>query len=214
MTRGRFIAFEGGEGSGKTTQITKLACTLSDQGIEVITTREPGGTDGGEDIRDLLKKGHHARWDGISEALLLYAARHDHAEKLIKPALQKGTWVLCDRFSDSSFAYQGFGRGIGLEKIESLHHLILGDFFPDLTFVFDIEPKDSHARAQKRQQYRQESDRLDDLPLDFHERVYGGYMAIAEKYAHRCKKVDATASIDALHSEIFEHLKDHFGFDF
>lgn len=212
MQKGRFIAFEGGEGSGKTTQIKILERHLSSYGVPILITREPGGSDGGEDIRKLLKKGDKGRWDGISEALLLYAARHDHVEKTIKPALAQGTWVLCDRFSDSSFAYQGFGRELGLETLEKLHALALGDFFPDLTFIFDIPAKDSYERVLKRQRRRpgHAHDRFDNMEMHFHERVYKGYQEIAKKYAHRCMVVPANVSIDSVQEKILQGLRDKF----
>ena len=210
-TQGRFIAFEGCEGSGKTTQIKILARALISQGIDVLVTREPGGSNGGEDIRHLLKNGHDNRWDGLSEALLLYAARHDHVEKLIKPALEKGTWVLCDRFSDSSFAYQGFGRNLGLACMEKLHALVLGDFFPDITLIFDISPQESYERVlRRRNRPGNKSDRFDDMAIHFHERVYEGYKVIAEKYAHRCTIIPAETSIEKVQESILETLREKF----
>ena len=209
--RGHFIVFEGGEGSGKTTQIKILAKSLRSLGLDVLITREPGGSPGGEDIRTLLKQGESARWDGVSEALLLYAGRHDHVEKTIKPALEKGTWILCDRFSDSSFAYQGFGRGLGLDHMEKLHALALGDFFPDLTFIFDIDPKESHARVLRRRgKNGKTGDRFDDMEIQFHQRVYEGYKAIAEKYAHRCKVVPAHIPIDKVQEKILQGIREKF----
>jgi dTMP kinase len=209
---GRFIAFEGGEGAGKTTQIALLEQSLYEKGIRSLITREPGGTAGGEDIRSLLKKGEQSRWDGLSEALLLYAARHDHAEKLIKPTIEKGLWVLCDRFSDSSFAYQGFGRSLGLERLEQLHHLALGNFFPDLTFIFDISPEESYERVLKRQKRtKNRKDRFDDMHMDFHRRIYEGYREIAEKYKDRCVLVSANTSIDALQKVILDAIEERFG---
>ena len=213
MTKGHFIAFEGGEGAGKTTQIKLLSKALRKAGHRVFITREPGGSEGGEDVRTLLKQGDKARWDGMSEALLLYAARHDHAEKVIKPLTEKGTWVLCDRFSDSSFAYQGFGRQVGLEKIEALHQIALGDFFPDLTFIFDIPSEESYKRVLGRQKRRNMSaDRFDDMEMDFHNRVYKGYMTIAQKYAHRCATIHAHDSIENVHDAILKALAEKFTF--
>lgn len=209
--RGYFIAFEGGEGSGKTTQIKILSKSLRSLGVDVLVTREPGGSPGGEDVRNLLKNGDQARWDGVSEAMLLYAGRHDHVEKTIKPALKNGTWVLCDRFSDSSFAYQGFGRSLGLDHMERLHALALGDFFPDLTFIFDIDPKDSYARVLRRRGKRGHTgDRFDDMDMHFHEQVYAGYKAIAEKYAHRCCVVPANIPIDKVQEKILQGIREKF----
>jgi dTMP kinase len=213
---GRFIAFEGCEGSGKTTQIKILSKTLTTMGVPFIVTREPGGTPGGEDIRTLLKQGDENRWGGLSEALLLYAARHDHVEKVIKPAVKNGTWVLCDRFSDSSFAYQGFGRELGLEVMEKLHTLVLGDFFPDLTLIFDAPPKDTYKRVLRRRNRSsldssKIGDRFDDMAMSFHERVYEGYHKIAEKYASRCAIIQASDSIDAVQKKISQALFERLG---
>ncbi len=209
--KGQFIAFEGCEGSGKTTQIKLLTKILVSKGFDVLATREPGGSPGGEDVRTLLKQGHENRWDGLSEALLLYAARHDHVEKIIKPAIDKGTWVLCDRFSDSSFAYQGFGRGLGLQTLEKLHTLVLGDFFPDLTFIFDIPPQETYERVlRRRSRPGQGGDRFDDMEMAFHQRVYEGYHVIAQKYAHRCAVIQATVSIEAIQENIVGVLEKKF----
>ncbi|HCP00910.1 MAG TPA: dTMP kinase, partial [Rhodospirillaceae bacterium] len=135
---GKFITFEGGEGSGKTTQISHLANRLSAHGIEVITTREPGGAPGADSIRSLLVSGATNKWDPVSEVLLLYAARREHLNQTIRPALAKGAWVLCDRFADSTMAYQGYGHGISQEFIREVHSSVVGEFGPDLTLLLDI----------------------------------------------------------------------------
>src|SRR5262244_2963226 len=130
--RGRFISIEGGEGAGKSTQVRWLVAALGGAGISVRATREPGGSPGGEAIRSLLLEGEKERWDAISEALLLVAARSDHVTQLIAPTLAQGTWVVCDRFADSTLAYQGYGKGVPLDELRSLHRIALGDFAPDL----------------------------------------------------------------------------------
>lgn len=133
MPRGRFITFEGGEGGGKSTQLRLLAEALRGVGREVVTTREPGGSKGAEDIRALLVTGVPDRWDGITEALLHTAARRDHLIKTVWPALDRGAWVICDRFADSTMAYQGYGHGLPLEMLDALYRTAIGDFRPDLT---------------------------------------------------------------------------------
>src|SRR5271167_4067608 len=137
-TRGRFISIEGGEGAGKSTQVGLLVAALDSAGIPVRATREPGGSPGGEAIRRLLLEGEGERWDAISEALLLVAARHDHVTRLIAPSLAQGIWVVSDRFADSTLAYQGYGRGLALDDLAALHRFALGPFAPDLTVILDL----------------------------------------------------------------------------
>src|SRR5271170_1714649 len=140
--RGRLITFEGGEGTGKSTQTSLLVAALGRAGILAERTREPGGSPGAEDIRRLLLEGHRERWDAACEAMLLYAARRDHVARLIEPALNAGTWMIADRFSDSTFAYQGYGRGLPLDDLSALHRFALGDFAPDLTLILDLPVED------------------------------------------------------------------------
>ena len=147
---GRFISFEGGEGSGKSTQLRRLAARLSAQDVTVITTREPGGTPGAEDIRSLLVEGEPGRWDGRVEALLVNAARADHVARLIRPALAEGKWVLCDRYVHSTLAYQGAARGLDDAELRRLHAFATGDLWPDLTIVLDVDPALGLARAAGR----------------------------------------------------------------
>ncbi|RME64180.1 MAG: dTMP kinase, partial [Alphaproteobacteria bacterium] len=151
LPRGRLITLEGGEGAGKSTQIRYLQDFLSTKyGLEIVVTREPGGTPGAEAIRELLVHGDARRWDGVAELLLHYAARRDHVERLIKPALARGAWVLSDRFADSSMAYQGIVQGVGLDRVFELHQLVLGNFWPDLTFVLDLPVSVGLQRASAR----------------------------------------------------------------
>lgn len=147
---GRFISFEGGEGSGKSTQLRRLAARLSAQDVTVITTREPGGTPGAEDIRSLLVEGEPGRWDGRVEALLVNAARADHVARLIRPSIAEGKWVLCDRYVHSTLAYQGAARGLDEAELRQLHAFSTGDLWPDLTIVLDIDPAVGLARAAGR----------------------------------------------------------------
>lgn len=174
MKRGIFIAFEGGEGAGKSTQIARLQEALVQKKIHVLTTREPGGTPGAEHLRTLLK--YKDGWDHVSEALMMYAARWDLCEKIIQPALSKGTWVLCDRFAHSTFAYQGYGRGLSLSFLHQLHQLILGDFYPDLVILLTISPEEGLKRARAR---HETLDRFEEMDIGFHERLHAGYQQMA-----------------------------------
>src|SRR6478735_11095945 len=144
---GRFITLEGGEGTGKSTQIKRLAAALQAKGIAVLATREPGGSPGAEQIRKLMVEGEPGRWNAITETLLAYAARADHVARTIGPALTEGRWVICDRFSDSTFAYQGVGRGLDRETIRRIDSAVLDDFAPDLTLILDLDTKLGLTRA-------------------------------------------------------------------
>jgi len=150
MDRGKFISFEGGEGAGKTTQAERIVEALGNAGIDAVLTREPGGTFGAEAIRDLVLAGTQDRWSGMTELLLMYAARLDHVEKLIKPSLERGVWVICDRFSDSSMAYQGHARGLGADRVAAVHEAVMDGFEPDLTILFDIDPILAQKRVETR----------------------------------------------------------------
>ena len=146
--RGRLITFEGGEGAGKSTQVARLAASLRAAGLAIVATREPGGTPGGEAIRELLVEGAPGRWSPLTETLLLLAARHDHVRRVIEPARDAGEWVLCDRFADSSRVYQGIAGGIGLGLVDELHRMVLGDLQPDLTLVLDLPAPVGLARRR------------------------------------------------------------------
>lgn len=199
MMRGKFITFEGGEGAGKTTQILRLAEWLSSSGQTVTRTREPGGSPGAEEIRKLLVEGSADRWSATTEVLLHFAARRDHLEKTIKPALDAGHWVLCDRFVDSTMAYQGYGHGLGREMIEDLQSLVIADNIPDLTFVFDIDPKIGLARAATR---AGGEDRYESMALAFHERLRKGFLDIAAKAPGRCVVIDASRPQADIETEV------------
>ena len=196
---GLFITFEGGEGAGKTTQAKMLAEALEGAGIETLMTREPGGTFGAEAIRDLVLEGTSDRWSGMTELLLMYAARLDHMEKLIKPALERGVWVISDRFSDSSMAYQGYARELGPEKVKALHAAVMDGFEPDLTILFDIDP----ILAQKRVETRGEDlSRFDAESIAFHNTLRDAFLNIAEANVDRIFTVDAAASRDGVQTRI------------
>src|ERR1700679_160499 len=147
---GRFITLEGGEGAGKSTQAKRLAAALEKHGIKVVTTREPGGSPGAEEIRGLLVNGAPGRWDALTETLLVYAARADHVKRTIGPALLAGKWVICDRFTDSTYAYQGAGRGLARETIRRIDAVVLDDFKPDMTLVLDLDVETGLKRAAAR----------------------------------------------------------------
>jgi dTMP kinase len=199
MTPGKFITFEGGEGAGKTTQAKMLAEALEGAGIETLMTREPGGTFGAEAIRDLVLEGTSDRWSGMTELLLMYAARLDHVEKLIKPALDRGVWVISDRFSDSSMAYQGFARGLGADKVKAVHAAVMDGFEPDLTILFDIDP----ILAQKRVETRGEDlSRFDAESITFHNTLRDAFNDIAAENSERIFTIDAAASRDGVQTRI------------
>lgn len=207
MKSGKFITFEGGEGAGKTTQAKRLCEALEAQGIETLLTREPGGTFGAEAIRDLVLSGIDDRWSGITELLLMYAARVDHVEKLIKPSLERGVWVISDRFSDSTVAYQGYARGVDLGSIKSVHDAVLGDFSPDLTFLFDIDPVLALKRVETR---GEELSRFDKEKLDFHKTIRAAFQSIAEGAPERFVTLDAASSRDEIFKAIKRGMSDKF----
>ena len=203
MARGKFITFEGGEGAGKTTQAKRLQKSLEQAGKEVLVTREPGGTFGAEAIRDLVLSGSHERWSGMTELLLMYAARLDHVEKLIRPALERGVWVLCDRFADSSMAYQGYARGLGPERVAAVDAVVLGGFKPDITFLFDIDPILALKRVRTR---GEELSRFDTEDLQFHKTLRQAFLEMAEKEKERFRIIDATQSREATAQRIRHEL--------
>lgn len=199
MQRGRFITVEGGEGAGKSTQVRLLIAVLENAGIAAVATREPGGSPGAEAIRRLLLEGEGERWDATAEVLLLVVARRDHVIRLIEPALARGAWVVCDRFGDSTLAYQGYGRGVAKADIAALHHFALGDFAPDLTLVLDLPVEIGLARATARHGM---ADRFERLDRAFHERLRQGFREIAEGYPGRCALIDAAAERQEVHRAI------------
>jgi dTMP kinase len=206
--RGRFITLEGGEGAGKSTQIRLLAVHLRARGIEVVTTREPGGSPGAEAIRGLLVSGDTGRWRPLTEALLLNAARHEHLHATILPALERGAWVLCDRFADSTFAYQGAGHGLNTSPLKTLHALTVGDVRPDLTLILDLPPEAGIARTRGR---GGAEDRYERMDLSFHERLRQGFLAVAAAEPERCLVIDATQPLEAVQAAIRTELDRRLG---
>ena len=213
---GLFISFEGGEGSGKTTQINKLAAFLTQQGHRVVTTREPGGTEEGDKLRNLLVQRDGGDWGAMAEALLLYAARHIHAEQIIRPALAEGKVVISDRFADSTTAYQGYGRGLDLKKIKSINDTVLDGLRPDLTIILDIDPEIGLPRSERRLASEklgadQSEDKFERLDLDFHEKMRQGFLSIAKQEPDRCRVLDATLEIEELGGLIQDIVKEKLG---
>jgi dTMP kinase len=205
--RGFFISFEGGEGSGKTTQINKLSEALAARNFKVTTTREPGGTEEGELIRNLVVQRNSGDWSAMSECLLLFAARSIHVDKVIKPALEDGHVVISDRFTDSTYAYQGYGRGMKLAEIKKLEKLVLGKFKPDLTFILDIDPQSGLSRSDRRLASEEigvarTEDRFERMQMDFHEKIRRGFLTIAKKDRKRCVVINAAQPVDALADQI------------
>ena len=206
--RGKFITFEGGEGSGKTTQAALLADYLRTQGHDVVLTREPGGTPGGMEIRKLLVEGEDNRWLPKTELLLIAAARVEHWGKVIKPALLEGKWVVCDRFSDSTIAYQGYGRGLGVDHIEIIGGVFLPKSRPDLTILLNVDVEVGLKRAHDRDV---SVSRFEKLGVDFHQRVKEGFQELAEDHPKRIKVVDSNvlAKLD-IHYKIVELVQQKF----
>lgn len=205
LARGKFITFEGGEGAGKSTHAKRLAAFLGARGIDVTRTREPGGSEGAEDIRKILVEGAPGRWTPLTETFLYAAARADHVERLIAPALAAGRWVISDRFIDSTLAYQGYGHGLDSATIERINVLATGGLTPDLTVLLDLPVEEGLARAGKRAQDGppgSREDRYERMDRVFHQRIRDGFRAIADAEAARCVIIDATRPVDDVATEI------------
>ena len=198
--RGKFISFEGGEGAGKSTQARMLRDQLQSRGRTVLLTREPGGSPGAEEIRKLLVEGEPERWTPLAETLLFLSARADHVERVIEPALAAGTWVISDRFADSTFVYQGIARGLGVEAVRRLQHAALGDFAPDLTILLDIDPRAGLARAGARGETENRFERFDD---GFHARLRAGFLQIAAAEPARCAILDGSREVEMIAADVW-----------
>ena len=206
MARGRFISLEGGEGVGKSTQLTALAHALEGRGCRVLVTREPGGSPGAEAIRRLLLEGDEARWSLRAEALLFAAARADHVEKTIQPALERGDWVLSDRFLDSSLAYQGEAGTLGVEAVRDLHRFGSLDFLPDRTLVLTLDNSEGAVRARSRD--GNPGDRIGSRPPSYHAAVDAGFRAMAAAEPERVKLVDASGPAPTVTARLLYALGD------
>jgi len=200
MTSPRFITFEGIDGSGKTTQARLLADRLLSEGRDVVLTREPGGSEGADEIRRLVLEGDPDRWSAETEILLFTAARRDHLERLIEPALAAGKMVICDRFADSTRMYQGLSRGNLRDKVDALHDLMIGRE-PDLTLLIDMDPAAGLERARGRKGHEE---RFEDFGVGLQTRMRDGFLALSREFAHRIRVVDGARSEDAVAREVLE----------
>lgn len=205
MTRNLFITFEGPDGAGKTSVLQVIYTYLQEQGIDVIMTREPGGIEIAERIREIILNPAHVKMDSHTEALLFAAARSQHFFEKIKPALDGGKCVLCDRFIDSSLVYQGIARGLGIEEILKINEFAIGHQMPDVTILFDLEPAVGLARIQATR--ASEVNRLDAESLAFHEQVRNGYLQIAKKYSERIYIINANQEFEDVVADTWNLLK-------
>lgn len=204
--RGCFITLEGGEGGGKSTQARRLADALKKSDIDVVLTREPGGSPGAEQIRALLVDGEVHRWDALTEALLHFAARRDHLLRTVLPALERGAWVISDRFVDSTIAYQGYGHGLDLAIIDALTRMTVGSAWPDLTLILDLPVEAGLARAGSR---GAGEDRYERMETPFHQRIRDGFLEIARKEPGRCAVIDAGQDEQSVHIAILQAVEAH-----
>ena len=212
MNGGHFITLEGGEGAGKSTQIKRLAQALADVGINTITTREPGGAPGAEEIRNLLVNGDTKRWAPMAEVLLHTAARAEHLDKTVMPALKNGSWVISDRFFDSTLAYQGYGHGVDKEVIKNIYRDAFGNFKPDLTLIIDVPADIGLARAGTRAatDTNPNEDRYERMGGTFHQRIREGFLEIAKEEPDRCVVINGELDEDGVFSAIKNAVKSKF----
>ena len=204
--RGKFITFEGGEGGGKSTQAARMAGYLRSKGLEVLETREPGGTPESEALRDLLVQGDPDRWSALSELLLMTAARVEHVNRLIEPALTEGKWVICDRFADSTLAYQGIAGELGIELVEQIQKLALGATAPDVTFLLDVRAEAGLQRAEK----RGGAARFEKKGAAFHQTLRDGFLALANENPQRIVLIDGEDTFDNVWGQIEAELGQRF----
>jgi dTMP kinase len=204
--RGRFISLEGGEGVGKSTQLKALAEALRGRGLEVVETREPGGSPGAEAIRKLLLEGGDDRWTPEAEALLFAAARADHVARTIRPAVERGAWVLSDRFLDSSLAYQGGAAGVGMDAVRRLHSFGSHDFLPDRTLLLELHADSVAQRLRVRDAGG--SDRIGSRGVEFHEKVANAFSQLAEEEPGRFRRVDAGGGTEEVTARLLAAIED------
>jgi len=202
--KGLFISFEGGEGVGKSTQIELLKTSLSKKNINVLSTREPGGTKEGELIRKFLVSGEINSWDSYSESLLFNALRREHINKIINPSLFKGDIVLCDRFIDSTIVYQGVGGGINQTLLLSLHKNFCYDLYPDITFFLSLDPKVGIDRTLSRN--NKTENRFENMGLSYHQKIQDGFKALSDKNNKRFFEINAELSVEKISNQIFDHV--------
>ncbi|MGI6767402.1 MAG: dTMP kinase [Lentihominibacter sp.] len=201
MRKGLFITFEGGDGSGKSTQISILKEKLEKEGFEIYLTREPGGTDISEKIREIILDKSNAEMTAMTETMLYAAARAQLVEQVIRPAVNGGKIVICDRFVDSSIAYQAYGRNLG-DAVSIINSFAIGDCIPDMTILLKVDPEEGSRRIAAREQ-----DRIETAPRDFHRRVYEGYLSLEERYPERVVGIDAKHTIDEIAEIIDEKVR-------
>jgi dTMP kinase len=208
--KGRFITLEGGEGVGKSTLAAALVSRLSDRGLKIVRTREPGGSPGAEALRKLIltPPPELGDWGPLTEALMFYAARRDHLDKLIRPALDGGAWVICDRFSDSTRAYQAAAGGVSKDQIEVLEQLCVGADGPHLTLMLDLPLTAARARMANR---ATADDAIESRGADYHERVRQAFLDIAKANPHRCAVLDASQSAEALADQAMKVIDQRLG---
>ena len=204
----RFITLEGGEGAGKSTHARRLCEALNARGIGAIATREPGGSSGAEQIRALLVEGEPNRWGAAVETLLLFAARADHIARTIRPALEAGHWVVCDRFTDSTYAYQGAGRGLAPDVIRQIERASIGGFRPSLTLILDAPVEEALARIDKR---IHDETRFEKFERGFHERLREFFKELARREPERCVLIDTTAPAEQVAASIWSAVAGRFG---
>ena len=200
--RGKFITLEGIEGSGKTTQLEFIVRQIENAGKRVVCSREPGGTDVGEKIRDILLDGQLPSMNSVTELMLMFAARVEHVKKVIEPAINDGKWVVCDRFYDATYAYQGYGRGLAIDKIDSLKSFSINKLAPDKTFLLDVTLETSMERVTQ----RGNKDRFENEKISFYQKVRQGYLNIAKQNVGRVSVIDANQTIEEVQKEITQIL--------
>ncbi len=203
----RFITLEGGEGAGKSTQARRLSEALHARGIENIVTREPGGSPGAEDIRKLLVEGEPGRWTPEIETLLMFAARVDHVARTIRPALESGAWVICDRFTDSTYAYQGAARGADADFIRRIEEATIGDFRTDLTLILDVPVEEAFGRIESR---AHAENRFEKFDCAFHERLRQYFRQLAQRESERCVLIDSRGETERVSQQIWRAVASRF----
>lgn len=216
MAKGVFITLEGGEGTGKSTQVKMLGAALAAAGLDAVMTREPGGTDQAERIRNLMIQRDAGNFDPLTEAMLMMSARREHLVNKIWPSMEQGKWVVSDRFVDSTRAFQGYGMGLDQGLIDRIYQMIAGDFQPDLTFVFDIDAEKGLSRSLKQlavtaDKNESTEDRYERMGVPFHNRLRNGFLEIAKRFPDRCVIIDAAQDIATIHGQILKTIETRFG---